>query len=130
MIGVDLGDKRVGIALLLEWIVMPHDIVARVELVRYLRKLIKERWTSKIIVGLPYDLYGIDTKQLDKTQKFIDKLKDIFPNQEILWYDERFTTIEADLTLQKNWNKTKNTYKDDISAALILEWYIHQHKSH
>jgi RNase H-fold protein (predicted Holliday junction resolvase) len=32
--------------------------------------------------------------------------------------------------LEKNWNKNKNTYKDDISAALILESYIQKHGAH
>lgn len=130
MIGVDLWNKRVWIAIYVQWVVLPHDIVNRVAIVRYLQKLIQERNSKKIVVGLPYDLYGIDTKQLDKTKVFIEKLKNIFPDQEIVWHDERFSTFEADATLQKNWNKIKSTYKDDISAALILESYIHKINSH
>jgi len=130
MIGVDLWDKRVWIAVYTEWVVLPHDIVNRVEIIRYLRKLIKQRDAKKIIVGLPYDLYGVDTKQLDKTRVFIEKLASIFPEQEIIGQDERFTTFEAEATQEKSWKKMKNSYKDDISAALILEWYIHQFKAH
>lgn len=130
MIGIDLWDKRVGIAVLVQGIAIPYDIVSRVEIIRYLRKLIREKWAKVLVVGLPYDLYWLDTKQLDKTNKFIEKLKDIFPEQEVVGYDERFTTIEADATMKKDWNKTKNTYKDDISAALILEWYVHKNTSH
>jgi putative holliday junction resolvase len=130
MIGIDLWDKRVWIALLIEWVAIPHDIIARVALIRYLKKLVFDRKSEKMIVGLPYDLYGIDTKQLDKTKKFIKKLKDIFPDVEIIWQDERYTSFEAESVLQKNWKKTKNTYKDDISAALILESYIQSSKAH
>ncbi len=130
MIGIDLWDKRVGIALLVEGVAIPHDIVARVALIRYLKKLARERKSEKMIVGLPYDLYGIDTKQLDKTKKFIEKLRDIFPEIEIIGQDERYTTFEAESALQKNWKKTKNTYKDDISAALILESYLQVSKAH
>ena len=39
---------------------------------------------EKIIVGLPHDLYGNDTRQLDKTLQFIDKLREVFPDQEIV----------------------------------------------
>ena len=130
MIGIDLWDKRVWIALLVQGIPIPHDVVARVALIRYLKKLVRERMPEKMIVGLPYDLYGIDTKQLDKTKKFIEKLHDIFPELEIIWQDERYTTFEADAALEKNWKKTKNTYKDDISAALILESYLQKSKAH
>jgi len=130
MIWIDLWDKRVWIAILVEWIAIPHDIVDRVALVRYLKKLIREQKSTQMIVGLPYDLYGIDTKQLDKTKKFIEKLKGIFPDIEIIGQDERYTSFEAESALQKNWKKTKNTYKDDISAALILEWYIQRSSTH
>ena len=130
MIGIDLWDKRVWIALLVEWVAMPHDIVPRVELVRYLKKMVRDRKSEKMIVGLPYDLYGIDTKQLDKTKKFIEKLKTIFPDIEIIWQDERYTSFEADSVLQKNWKKTKSIYKDDISAALIIESYIQSSQAH
>ncbi len=130
MIGIDLWDKRVGLALALEWVVIPHDIVPRVELIRSLKKLLKKYHMQKIVVWLPYDLYGIDTKQLEKTQVFIKKLKNIFPDIEICGHDERYTTYEAELTLEKNWKKSKNSYKDDISAALILESYIRSSKAH
>jgi RNase H-fold protein (predicted Holliday junction resolvase) len=35
-------------------------------------------------VGLPYDLYGKNLIQLDKTKKFIERLKDIFVNMEVV----------------------------------------------
>jgi RNase H-fold protein (predicted Holliday junction resolvase) len=49
---------------------------------------------------LPYDLYNIDHKQLDKTKKFIEKLKIIFPDLKIDSIDERFTSFEADSILR------------------------------
>jgi len=52
---------------------------------------------------MPYDLYNIDTKQVDKTKKFIEKLKNIFPNIKIDSVDERFTSFEANNIL-KNMN--------------------------
>jgi RNase H-fold protein (predicted Holliday junction resolvase) len=48
-----------------------------------LKKLIKEYDITTIVVGLPYDLYGKNLKQLEKTNLFIQKLKNIFPNQKI-----------------------------------------------
>jgi putative transcription antitermination factor YqgF len=81
---------------------MPHEIVSRVELVRYLKKTLKERKIETIVIGLPYDLYNKDTKQLDKTKKFIKKLEDIFPDKKIAGHDERYTTFEAEQILEKN----------------------------
>jgi RNase H-fold protein (predicted Holliday junction resolvase) len=40
-------------------------------------------------------LYGKNLEQLNKTQKFILKLRTIFTNIKIDEIDERFTTIES-----------------------------------
>jgi len=75
-------------------------------------------------------LYGIDTRQLEKTQKFIEKLKNIFPQIEILGEDERFTTFEAYNILETSSTHKKNIkeQKDSLSAFLILESYVNKKK--
>lgn len=129
MIGIDLWDKRVWIALKIEWVVVPHAVVPRVETIKKIKQLLQNSDTQEIVVGLPYDLYGNDEKQLDKTKAFIEKLKNIFPEHTIIGYDERYTTKAAESIIEKFWNKNKTLYKDDISAALILEWYIESRKN-
>ncbi len=117
-IGIDLWDKRVGVAVGTQGVCIPKSIVPRVEIVSYLRKLILEYGDiTHIVIGIPHDLYGKDTHQLEKTQKFKQKLVLLFPDIEIDEYDERFTTIEArrDNTLE---------HVDDISASLILQGYL------
>ncbi|ATU05806.1 hypothetical protein BKN14_05250 [Candidatus Gracilibacteria bacterium HOT-871] len=125
-LGIDLGDKRCGIAVFVEKIVIPKEIVPRVELVNILKKYIKDYDIKVIVVGLPFDLYGLDKKQLEKTQKFIGKLKNIFPDVEIDSIDERFTTFEAENTLNLLGEKDTIGKKDAISAGLILESYLMQ----
>jgi len=125
---IDLWDKRCGIALELEWVVVPKAIVPRVELVQRIKKLLEEYSITRIIVWLPYDLYGKDKKQLNKTNLFIEKLKNIFPQVHIEWIDERFTSFEADNILQEMWGRNIWNKKDDLSAVLILESYIRKKK--
>lgn len=123
IIAIDLWEKKVGIAIEINNIAFPKKIVSRIELVRELKNIFSENESyNTIIVWLPYDLYWIDNKQLNKTTKFIEKLKLIFPLKKVIWVDERFTTFEA-----QNINKSyKNNKKevDDISASLILESYL------
>lgn len=107
------------VAVLVEWISVPKAIVVRTKIVSYIRQLIGEYQVTTIVVGLPYDLYGIQQKQLQKTQKFIEKLIEIFPEIRIIWYDERFSTMEAKR------DSTTHQDVDDISASIILESYIH-----
>lgn len=129
LIGVDLGNKRVWLAISTEWIAIPHSVVARVEIVKVLKKLINERQPEALIIWLPYDLYWIDTTQLDRTKKFIVKLKNIFPDIKIIGQDERYSSQESEQTLMLAWKKYQNQYKDDIAAALILESYLRIHKN-
>ncbi len=123
---IDLWDKRCWISIELQWIVMPKGIVLRHKLIIYLKKIIKEYNIWVIVVWLPYDLYWKNLKQLDKTNLFIEKLKNIFPELKIDSIDERFTSFEADLVLWELWIKDKTWNKDDISAVLILESYLKQ----
>ena len=125
---IDLWDKRCWLAIEVEGIVLPKWIILRPKLITELRKLIKEYNIEIIVVWLPYDLFGKNLKQLNKTKVFIEKLKDIFPKINIEGIDERFTSFEADLVLETMWIKDKQWNKDDISAALILESFIKKNK--
>jgi putative transcription antitermination factor YqgF len=119
-IGIDLWDKRVGIAIGTQWVCIPKDIIPRVDIISYLKKLVSEYGdVTHIVLGIPHDLYGKDTRQLEKTQKFKEKLIWVFTNIEIDEYDERFTTIEA-----KRDNDARHI--DDVSASLILQGYLQQ----
>lgn len=123
IISLDLGDKRVGVAHETLGLAFPRSIIPRVEIFQYLKKLQHDYEYEIVIVGLPYDLYGKDMRQLDKTQKFIEKLRDFFPEKKIIWWDERFSSFEAKIQ-----RKGKEPI-DDISASLILESYLTKNTS-
>lgn len=125
---LDYWDKRCGVAVFVEWIIIPKEIIPRVKIVEKLRKFISEYKISVIVVWLPYDLYGKDKKQLEKTEKFIEKLKDIFSEIEIVWFDERFSSFEAENILNMMWEKENIWKKDAISASIILEDYLKSKK--
>jgi len=122
-IAIDLWDKKVWIAIEINGIAFSRWIVPRIDLVKRLGEILSEKnELDTIVVGIPYDLYWVDNRQKDKTEKFIEKLKVIFPLYKIVWIDERFTSFEAISLNEAFWNKAKNI--DDISACLILETYI------
>lgn len=122
-LAIDLWEKKVWIAIEINKMAFPKKIVSRIDLVKYLKEFFNLNLEiDTIVVWLPYDLYWKDLKQLNKTNKFIEKLRLIFPEYKIVWVDERFTTFEA----QSIWNIFSNKQKniDDISATLILETYL------
>ena len=128
IIWIDLWNKRVWIAVCIEWIPIPKDIVPRIKIIDYLKGIFKcNNDINTIVVWLPYDLYNNDTKQLEKTQKFIKKLENIFPLKKVFWIDERYTSFEAENILNSIWEKSKE--KDAIAASLILESYLKRIKN-
>lgn len=116
ILALDLWDKRVGIARARESIAFPLDIVARTSIISYLKKYKVRYWLDSIIIWLPYDLYGKQEKQLRKTQSFIQKLHATFPDIELVWHDERFSTFLAE--------SDEYGRKDAHAAQLILESYL------
>ena len=124
-LSIDLGNKRCWLAYSNMWIIFTLPFIERFKLVLELKKIILEKNISKIVIWMPYDLYWKDKTQLDRTKKFILKLKTIFSNIEIIEVDERFTTFESINILNEFWNKKEiMEKKDSISACFILERYF------
>ena len=125
-LSIDLWTKRCWLAYTLEWIIFTLPWVARFELVKNLKKIVAEKKIDVIVVWEPKDLYWKDTRQLDRTNSFIVKLKEYFPEQKIESVDERFTTFEAlnILWSQKLSKKDIAEKKDSMAAFLILETYM------
>ncbi len=136
MLGIDYGDARVGIAVSdalgitaqgLETI--HHDGNDKIVLKR-LEELLKMYEVDTIVVGMPINMNGTLGERVEKTKKFIHKLKCKFNNIRIESIDERLTTVFAHKTmnfLDVN-KKEKKNIVDTISAVYILESYMN--KSH
>lgn len=135
-IAIDYWDKRCWIALEIEKISVPKEIILRIDIIKTLEKYFKNYpEIDKIIVWLPYDLYWIEIKQLEKTKEFIRELENKFwknsnkyKKYDIIWIDERFTSFEAWNVLDKFWENEKKAKLDAISASLILESYLNREK--
>lgn len=120
-LGIDLWNKRVWIAVSRQGIAFAQEIVSRVEIIATLKKYFAQDGSiHTIIVGLPYDLYGKDLRQLTKTQQFIEKLKSIFPDINVIGHDERFSSFEA--------SSGYDDHRDDIAAQCILQSYLDSKK--
>lgn len=83
---------------------------------KYIKSYLASHEIDAIIVWAPYDLYWIDTRQLDKTHVFFEKLQSIFPKYDCIMQDERFSSLSA--------NEGTTKHRDDIAAQVILQSYI------
>jgi len=99
-LGIDFGDKRVGIAItdFNKEIAFPRDFLSYKnidQLVLEIKKLCEENWISKVIIGLPIQMDGTMGDRAEKTKVFGDVLKKGLNDIEIDYFDERLTTKTA-----------------------------------
>lgn len=132
ILGIDYGDARVGTAITDELGItaqgletINHNGNDKVVLAK-IEELTQKYQISTIVVGMPINMNGTKTERVEKTQKFIHKLKCKFNKIKIQTVDERLTTVQANKTMNDLGIKPKNKRKivDTISAVYILETYM------
>jgi len=131
IIGLDVGDKRIGIALsdLLMITAQPVETYTRTQEeqsdIEYLVGLMEKNDVDKIVCGLPKNMNGTIGEQAEKVQAFAEKLKEASGKQLVYW-DERLTTKSAHRTLLEADVSRKKRKKvvDKIAAVYILQGYM------
>jgi putative Holliday junction resolvase len=124
IMGMDIGEKRVGIALSDDEkrLSIPHSIISNnKDFTSKLTRILDRESIEKIIVGMPYTLKGEIGSQGKKVLDFV-KNNILNMGMEVVYQDERFTSkFPADASLNK---KKMKHQKDKFSAALILQSYL------
>ncbi len=129
-LGLDVGKKRIGVALSdpMKVISSPNSVIVRDGLeYQRISELVKQKDVELIVVGLPITKSGdVRGEMVGEIEKFVDKLRR-FVDVPIETFDERFTTDFANRVL-KGEKRAKSRYgkglKDMISAQKILADYI------
>ena len=131
--GLDYGDKTVGVAISDELLVtaQPIETIER-ERANKLRKtyqrleaLISEYNVEKIVIGRPLNMNGTEGERVETTRAFADELSRR-TGLEIIEVDERLTTVEANRILEETGvaNSARKDYIDKMAAAIILQSYL------
>jgi len=130
ILALDLGDKRIGIAVSDQQciIAQPVGFIKRTNLrndIGALKNHIDSFKANKVIVGLPKSLNGSIGPRAKLVLEFTQRLKEEL-EQEIIVWDERFTTSQAEKVLiQGNVKRRKRkSLVDKLAAVLILQSYL------
>ena len=132
ILAVDFGKKRCGLAATydLRIIASGLDTVETSVLMEYLKKYFEKNTVDEVVIGLPTDLKGNMSEVEEDIQKFIEELKNEFPEVSVERFDERFTSkIASYFISQSGKNKKQRQEKgliDKVSATLILQQYLEQ----
>ena len=139
-IGLDVGDKTVGIAVSDELGYTAQGLMTleRVGIRKDTGKildLVKEYNCDTIVIGLNKKLDGSDSIQTEKVQEFRTMLENKMRSTgmkgiEIVWQDERFTTVMAERVLIDADVSRRDRKKviDKQAAAIILQSYLDSHR--
>ena len=133
IMGLDFGSKTVGVA-----ISDPLFLTAQgIEIVRRkapgklrqtlarINELKEEYEVGKIVLGFPKNMNNTEGERCEKTLEFKEMLEKRTGLEVVLW-DERLTTVEADRTMMQVGIRRENRkeYVDELAAIFILQGYL------
>lgn len=131
IMGLDYGEARTGVAIsdLLGITAQGLESIAHGNnekiLLNRIGEIITEYQIEKIVIGYPLNMNATKGPRAEKTDKFIEKLKNRF-KIEVIKMDERLTTVSAHRTMTElavSKDKKKKIV-DTISAQYILQMYL------
>ncbi|HIA31063.1 MAG TPA: Holliday junction resolvase RuvX [Candidatus Marinimicrobia bacterium] len=128
-LGIDNGEKRVGLALSdpLKIIATPFRTLLvhnTNQVIRELDKIIDEQDVELIVVGNPLGMKGQQTVQTKRVMEFTDKLRDI--GYKVMLEDERLSSVSAKRIMIEQEIKTGYNKEliDQTAAAIILQQFL------
>jgi len=136
ILALDLGQARIGVAVsdLLGWTAQPLEVIQTrrppVAIAR-IKKLVEEYEAGTVLLGMPYNMDGTEGPQAQWVRQFGTRLARAVKRVEIVYWDERLTTVESDQLLME-WgmnNKKRKARRDKIAAALILKSFLESRES-
>ena len=131
IMGIDLGDKRIGIAISdpLGWTAQGVEVIRRDGNQGRDMSRIKELAASydveRVVVGLPRNMNGTLGERGEKSKAFAEKIGSLLSLPVDLW-DERLSTVAAEKALLEADTSRAKRKKviDKVAAAIILQGYL------
>lgn len=130
ILAIDVGKKRTGIAVTdpLRIAANGLDTVLTHELIPFLEKYISSEPVDTIVIGLPTQMDGSESESMAFIRPVARKIQQKFPQIELVYVDERFTSVLAHQAMLDGGLKKKDRQSkalvDKISATIILQSYL------
>ncbi len=130
LLGIDYGDRYVGFAEsdteeILAYPLSSVKVKSMRDAVSVAEKIVADDGVEKIIIGLPLMPDGTEGERASKTRAFGRVLGRV-TGLTVEYYDERWTTLEAEEYLAEGGVKKRDMkkYTDKLSAQIILSDYM------
>jgi len=128
---LDIGDRTIGIAVsdLLGLTAQGVETIRRrkeEDDLKRLGELMEQYETKSLVSGLPKNMDGTEGERCSIVKEFMAKVKETYPDVEVVFWDERLSTvaaarslIEADVSRRK-----RKKVIDKMAAVFILQGYL------
>ena len=130
LLSIDYGRKRCGIAVtdVLQIVATGLTTVATHTLVDFVKNYVEKEKVDRIVVGLPTTMRGEQSESMKYIVPGINRLRKVLPEMDIVFFDERFTSVLAHKSMlesgMKKSGRRDKAVVDEISATLIWNDYL------
>ena len=128
-LGIDFGSSRIGIAVSDDLGMLAHPLETipnDSEFLSRLKKIVLQKGVSRIVVGIPRNMDGSYGPAAEKAKLFLSQLKSEFAGVQLIPWDERLTTVEAQRLLHAAGRDIKKSRPviDQVAAQVLLQSYL------
>lgn len=131
ILGLDVGDRTVGVAAsdLLGMTAQGVETIRRGALsddLARLNELMEEYDAVRLVVGLPRNMNGTEGERCEVVRGFAEDIQKARPDAEIVFWDERLSTVAAakSLIAADVSRKKRKKVIDKMAAVFILQGYL------
>ena len=135
MLGLDVGDVRIGVAVSdpTGMVVESREAVragTRAGAITQIAELVEREEIAEVVVGMPVSLDGRVGRQGEKTRVFAELLAERISAPVRTW-DESYSSQAADGIMRESGVKRgrKKGRRDSVAAAVILREYLEARRS-
>ena len=130
IMSLDVGSRTIGIACSDALLMTAQGIetIRRTSLendFKRLSELISEYEVHELVVGMPKNMNGTKGERAEKTEEFVEKMKEVI-DLPITFWDERLSTVMAErqLIAADVSRKKRKDVIDKMAAVVILQGYL------
>jgi len=130
LLGIDYGAVRIGLAISdpdrkIASPLATYTRRSRTQDAQYFRELVAQEEISQLVLGLPIHLSGREGQSSEQARAFGKWLMEA-TGLPLLFWDERFTTVEAEghLLSAGLTNKRRKARRDRVAAQILLQSYL------
>ena len=134
-IALDPGTRRIGVAAgdPLGITARPLPFIAtepEEEALRRIAEVAAEREAETVVVGLPLNMDGSEGPAAEGARAFGEKVRAALPGVEVILWDERLTTDDAERHLIEKGlsHRERKRVIDSLSAAMLLKSWLDEQK--